>query len=196
MKKMFFIPLFFFMYTFCYGQHGYDDSVRYYLMINFIIENQSLIQPYMEVIEKEEKTEKYDVTKLYVIPNKMWKIFCTPPDLYDELRGYYKFREYDELYLAIRRDFVKYTFEEKPFDEGIFKKLNNYLDFTLRKGESIDSTQSYWGILFTNSFFDYKSVIIYNHNKLRDINFAMRLEIVFLFDKQNKIKTIKICLLT
>jgi len=190
MKNLFLLLFFFLMLMFCHGQHE-NDSIRYYTMLNFIVENQSLIKSYMEVEE-----EKYDAKKLCIIQNDMWKIFCTPPELNSQLRKYYKGLEGDELHLAIRKDFVKYTFEKKPFNEEILKRMNSYLDSILRKGESVNTSQSYWGILFSDSFYDYEGVVIYNHNKRRDISFAIQLEIVFLFDDQNKIKTINICLLT
>lgn len=191
MKNLFLLLFFLLMLMFCHGQNE-NDSIRYYSMLNFIIENQSLINSYLAEVEE----EKYDAKKLYIIQNDKGKIFCKPPGLYSQLRKYYKEQEEIELELAIRKDFVKYTFEEKPFNEEILKRMNNCLDSILRKGESVNTSQSYWSILFSDSFYDYVGVVIYNHNnKRRDINFAIKLEIVFLFDDQNEIKNTNICLL-
>jgi hypothetical protein len=159
-------------------------------MINFIIENQSLIKSYMEIEE-----EEYDTKKLYIIQNEMWKIFCTLPESNSQLRKYYRDLEENELYLAIRKDFVEYTFEKQYFDEVFFEKMNNYLDSILRKDTSVDSSKSYWGVLFSDSFYDYGGVMIYNHNNQRDKEYAIQLEIVFLFDDRNKIKMVNLCLL-
>jgi hypothetical protein len=71
--------------------------------------------------------------------------------------------------------------------------MNKYYDNILRKGKSVNHNKQYWGVLFNDSFYDYKSVTIYDTS--RDIMFSMSLEIVFLFDKENRIKKINILLL-
>jgi hypothetical protein len=162
-------------------------------MINFIIENQSLIKSYITDIE----TRKKKIKKLYVIQNDMRKILCLPNEAENQLRKYYKKElNENELHLAIREDFVHYTLEEFDFDKNILNRLNSYIDAILRKGESIDTTKSYWSIWLSDSFYDYQSVTIF-FSTINDRKgwFYETLELVFLFDKKNKIKNVNICLL-
>jgi hypothetical protein len=161
-------------------------------MINFIIENQSLIKSYIVDIDEE---REYNIEKLYINQNEMWKIFCIPREFNNQLHKYYKDLEENELYLTIRKDYVEYTLEEIPFNKEILKDVNGYLDSILRKGEKVDTSKSYWSILFSDSFYDYKGVLIYNHNKLIHTYFTKKLELVFLFDEQNRIRMVNICLL-
>jgi hypothetical protein len=164
-------------------------------MLNFILDNQSLIKSHVEHVEFE-REEKYDVKKLYINQNEMWKIFSIPREFNNRLHKYYKNLNENELYLAIRRDFVKYTFEEPNINEYFLKRMNSYLDSILRKGENADTSTGYWSILFSDSFYDYKSVAIFYHKRLTDVNFIEKLEIVFLFDDKNRIKNVDIGLLT
>lgn len=191
MKKIFLLFFFFLMFLFCHAQHR-DDSIQYYSMLNFILDNQSLIKSHVEF----EREEKYDVKKLYINQNEMGKIFCIPWELNNRLHKYYENLQYNELHLAIRKDFVKYTFEEPNINEYFFKRMNSYLDSILRKGENADTSIGYWSILFSDSFYDYKSVAIFYHKRLTDVNFIEKLEIVFLFDDKNRIKNVDIGLLT
>jgi hypothetical protein len=159
-------------------------------MINFIIENQSLIKSYMD------EDKEYDAKRLYINQNKIWNFFCTPPELYNQLRKYYGEMNENELYLAIRRDFVSYTLDDTIPNEVILKEMNYYLDSILREGESVATSKWYWSIVFSNSFYDYSSVtIFYNHSDLIYVPFTIQLELVFLFDEQNRIKMVNICLL-
>jgi hypothetical protein len=190
MKKIFLLFFFFLMFLFCHAQHR-DDSIQYYSMLNFILDNQSLIKSHVEF----EREEKYDVKKLYINQNEMGKIFCIPWELNNRLHKYYENLQYNELHLAIRKDFVKYTFEEPNINEYFFKRMNSYLDSILRKGENADTSIGYWSILFSDSFYDYKSVVIFCHNERRHDYFAETFEIVFLFDEQNRITAVNTCLL-
>jgi len=152
---------------------------------------------FMREIEEDVKMkiEKYNIAKLYVIENKTDKIGWLI-DENKQLQEYYKNMDYNTLDLTIRKDFDKYRREKIPFDAKILKGLNRYLDSIFRDGESIDTTKSYWAVLFSDSFYDYKSVIIYNHYELRyAATFATKLEIVFLFDEQNRIKMVNLGLL-
>jgi hypothetical protein len=158
-------------------------------MINFIIDNQSLIKSYIVDIDE---TGEYSMEKLYINQNKMEKIFCIPQEFNYQLHKYYKDLKENELYLAIREDYVKYTFEEIPFNMKILKEVNNYLDSILRKGKCVDTSKSYWIILFSDSFYDYKGVRIYNYNELKHRYFTNELELVFLFDEKNRIKMVNI----
>jgi hypothetical protein len=160
-------------------------------MINYIVENQSLIKSHLY------EEGEYDTKKSYINENEMWKFFCTPSGFHDQLRRYYTGLnlEENELYLTIRTDFVKYTFEEIPFNREILKEVNSYLDSILRKGESVDTSKCYWSLVFSDSFYDYKGVTIFKQNHRTDIYFVKQLEIVFLFDKQNRITMVNICFL-
>jgi chemotaxis regulatin CheY-phosphate phosphatase CheZ len=191
MKQFCLIFLFFVITIFCYAQHEYD-SIRYYSIINFIIDNQSLIKSYIADID--EKGE-YDIKKLYINHNETGKIFCVPREFNNQLHKYYKDLKENELDLAIRKDYVIYTLEEIHFNREILKDVNSYLDSILRKGKTVDTSKYYWNVLFSDSFYDYKGVIIYNHNKLIHRYFTEELELVFLFDEQNRIRMVNICLI-
>jgi hypothetical protein len=193
MKRYFLIFLVLFMRIFCYGQSE-NDSIRYYSMMNFIIENKSLIKSYMKFIETHDKTEEYDIKKLCIIQDEISKIAFLPPGADIELHTYYKNLKDNELSLKIREDLMKYDFEETPFDKEFLKRMNKYYDNILRKGKSVNTNKEYWGVLFTASFYDYKSAIMYNVYQLKNYYFIVRLEIVFLFDEENRIKTANISL--
>jgi len=175
-----------------YAQHKYDDSIRCYAMINYILANDSLIKSY---IEKREPLIPYVNKKLYINPNEKGKMFYTPKKMEEELHEYYKDLQGDELYLAVREDFVRYTLEEIPFDVELLKEMNNYLDFIVRKGKKLNTSKSYWEILISDSFFNYKSVTItpiIKNTRYNYTNLLENLEIVFLFDNLNNIKTVSI----
>lgn len=176
------------MFTFCYGQHKHDNA-RYHSMLEFVIENQSLIDSFLL-----EEGQKYEEEKLYINENETWKISCRPQDINSQLCEYYKGLGENELDSVIRKDFVNYTFEDISFDKEIFKKMNMYLDSVLRKGESVDTTKSYWRLNFSDSFYDYSSITLF-FSTVNDRKgwFGIQVEIVFLFDNQNKIKTTNIC---
>ncbi len=188
MKKLLLLFLFYSMLAFCCGQHEYD-SVRYHSMLKFVIENQSLIETSFL-----EEGQKYEVEKLHIDENKTWKLLCKPQDFNSQLHKYYKDLDSNELDLAIRKDFLNYAFEEVLADKGILKEMNIYLDSVLQKREIVDTTKSYWELNFSDSFYDYSSIILFlSTANDRKGWFGIRIEIVFLFDEQNKIKTTNIC---
>lgn len=231
MRKIFWLFTCFFLSIFSYAQKE-ADSIQYFSMINFIIENKSLLssyiidlnkeskavnqeylrryaweinrdremmadsvleqeQVYMKKFEKAIENEEYGEERLYIIQNEMQKIICFPPDVNNQLQKYYPKMNADELYSAIRYDFYqKYSQEKIHSYNDILNKLNCYLDSIVRSGENIDTTKSYWAVLFSDSFYSYKSAMIYYHTDLRSRVFALKLEIIFLFDEKNRIKMV------
>lgn len=191
MKKECFFCIFLAV-MYCYGQHEQrdQDSIRSYAMINYIVANDSLIKSYFE---QQDPLIPYVKKKIDINQNKTGKMLYFPKNRENDLREYYKNLREIELGLAIIDDFVKYTSKEYSFDVKLLKEMNNYLDSIVRKGRRLNTSKSYWEISISDSFFNYSGVTIKSiikNTRYNYTNLLENLEIVFLFDNQNKIQEV------
>lgn len=188
MKRMFVISLLFFICKFCYGQHE-NDSIRYYSIIKYINENHALIK---SNIKNKEEQKKYNPKKLWINENDLWKIKFLPTSTHSELQKYFNGLEGDELYLAIRKDYVLYTVKKDTvYNKKLLKEMNFYLDSVLRKGKRVDTCNSHWIIVFSDFYYNYTSIyFIFKKDGNTGYLLGNYLQFIFLFDDQNKIKEV------
>lgn len=193
----FFLILFFVTHLVLFGQKN-SDSIQCYAIINFIIENKSLIESQMKIIENEENAtfqnykqgiemliKQFEMDTIWQIQNSHL------PILVSQIKNMQSVT-YDKTKLCI----IKYKNQNNSnFDDELIQKLNEYLDSKLRENELIDTTKSFWSISLTNLFPQKKSATITYHSEIINEGFFIALVIDFLFDENNRIENVNISIL-
>ena len=188
MKKIIIIICTFFLLYQGFSQTE-SDIKKYYAIIDFIVNNELLIQSYCNDISQ----YKFEAKNLIISKEKermhlnrelSYKIFN---DNFKKIT--YEEFNYNGIYLLeIYKDqYYKDSISGGSFKDSIFKKLTLYLEKKIKKEGKIENKMK-WEIIMTNSYYKYVSVDIAETNN----PVGSTLNFIFLFDDKDRIKEVKI----